>query len=352
MGHVTPPGDHRVAFAAAGDLEDGRRLEALQPCRVLIVDDDDLIRARLSALLKSPKYEVAVAASGEEALRVMHAKDYHIVLADWEMPGMDGLSLCRCVRVSQEQGYVYVLMLTVRNSKADVVAGLAAGADDYVVKGAPVAEILARLEVGRRIVHVERSLRVEPRNRHLSLADSVTGAHNLRYFAKQLGRELARSRRYAHPLVVLDCRIDEFSRIRDNFGHEAAAEILRTFVARAESCIRTSSDWVARVGAEEFMIVLPETTPYGGRRVVEKLREVFAEELVTICCGPVALLTSFAVIAADPNKRPASAERIEELIQVARARIRAKGTIGERATEDNSVRVETPVQDRGRNKIN
>jgi diguanylate cyclase (GGDEF)-like protein len=286
-------------------------------------------------------------------LRVLHTKHCHIVLTDWEMPDMDGLSLCRCVRVSQEDGYVYVLMLTVRQSKEDVVAGLAAGADDYVVKGASVAEILARLEVGRRIVHVERSLRVKPRNRHLSFTDSVTGAHSLRYFAKQLARELARSRRYGHTLSVLDCHIDEFSRIRDHFGHEAAAEVLRTFVTRAESCIRASSDWVARVGAGQFMIVLPETASYGAGRVVEKLREAFAAEMVATCCGPVELRTDFAVITADPNKRPASAERIEELIRAARGNIHAKDVTGAHVIEDDpATGIEPPLRDRGRNRIN
>jgi two-component system, cell cycle response regulator len=353
MGHAMSPSEPRGAFAVAANLEDSQRLDTLQPCRVLIVDDDDLVRARLSAVLKSSRYEVEVAASGEEALRVMNAKHCHIVLTDWEMPDMDGLALCRCVRVSQEEGYVYVLMLTVRNSKEDVVAGLAAGADDYIVKGAPIAELLARLEVGRRIVHVERSLRVKPQNRHLSLTDSVSGAHNLRYFAIQLSRELSRSQRYGHPLAVLDCRIDEFSRIRDQFGHEAAAEILRIFVTRVESCIRASSDWVARVGAGEFMIVLPETPPYGASRVVEKLYELFAAEVVTTISGPVGLVASFATIAADPNKRPESAARIEELIRSAHGDVHAKSAIAERPMGDESAaRSERSLLGRGRGGMN
>ena len=349
MGCGMPAGDHPGAAVTARNLEDSQRLETLQPCRVLIVDDDDLVRARLSTVLKRSKYEVEIAASGEEALRILNAKHCHIIVTDWEMPDMDGLSLCRCIRVSQEEGYVYVLMLTVRNSKEDVVAGLAAGADDYIIKGAPIEELLARLEVGRRIVHVERSLRVKPQNRHLSLTDSVSGAHNLRYFAKELARELSRSRRYGHPLAVLDCRLDEFSRIRDRFGHEAAAELLRAFVTRVERSIRASSDWVARVGAAEFMIVLPETNPLGASRVVEKLSELFAAEMVTTSSGPIGLIASFATIAADPNKRPESATRIEELIRSAHGGVHAKSAITERPTDDESAaRSEPPSRRPGR----
>jgi two-component system, cell cycle response regulator len=348
-----PAGEHPGALAAARNLENSQRLEMLQPCRVLIVDDDDLVRARLSTVLKRSKYEIEVAASGAEALRILSARHCHILLTDWEMPDMDGLSLCRCVRVSQEEGYVYVLMLTVRNSKEDVIAGLAAGADDYIVKGAPVEELLARLEVGRRIVHVERSLRVKPQNRHLSLTDSVSGAHNLRYFAKELARELSRSKRYGHPLAVLDCRIDEFSRIRDHFGHEAAAEILRAFVTRVESSIRASSDWVARVGAAEFMVALPETNPYGASRVVDKLSELFAAEAVATSSGPVGLLASFAIIAADPNKRPESAARIEEMIRSANGGIHAKSALAEHALDEESTPSgERPSEGRPRGRMN
>jgi diguanylate cyclase (GGDEF)-like protein len=215
-------------------------------------------------------------------------------------------------------------MLTVRNRKEDVLAGLTAGADDYVVKGAPIDEILARLEVGRRIVHAERSLRVTRGNRHLSFVDCVTGAHNLRYFAKQLARELARSQRYGHPLAILSCEIDRFARIIEDFGHESATAILRAFVARSESCIRTSSDWIARVGAGEFTVVLPETTPYGANRVAQKLHEAFATESVATSFGPLALETSIALIAADPSKRPDSVQRIEELLRTAHRGLPAK----------------------------
>jgi diguanylate cyclase (GGDEF)-like protein len=152
---------------------------------------------------------------------------------------------------------------------------------------------------------------------------------------------------------VLDCRIDEFSRIRDHFGHEAAAEVLRAFVTRVESCVRASSDWVARVGAGEFMIVLPETTPYGASRVVEKLYELFAAEVVATSSGPVGLLASFATIAADPNKRPGSAARIEELIRSAHGDVHTKSATAEHPMgEESAARDERPLLGRGRGGLN
>jgi two-component system, cell cycle response regulator len=314
-----------ACLAAAADFEATQPLPPVNPCRVLIVDDDDLVRARLSALLTASNYDIEVAASGEEALRVMGATHCHIVLTDWEMPDMDGLALCRCVRISQEERYIYVLMLTVRDSKSDVLEGLAAGADDYIVKGSPTHEILARLEVGRRIVQQERALRANRTTLRLSLTDGLTGAHNLRYFARELSRELARSKRYRHPLAVLRCDIDEFAHIRNRLGHESAAAILRAFVTRSEGCIRASSDWIARVGLGEFMIVLPETTIQGAHRVARKLHEVIGTESVATPLGAVPLKAVITTISAEPNKRPDSALPIEELIRTARRGIAKRG---------------------------
>jgi two-component system, cell cycle response regulator len=121
------------------------------PCCVLIVDDDELIISRLSSLLEGSGYQVCTARSGEDAMRVLHATACQIVITDWHMPDMNGLDLCRNIRSRADKAYIYILMLTVRNGRSDMLAGLSAGADDYVIKGATAEEILARLEVGRRI---------------------------------------------------------------------------------------------------------------------------------------------------------------------------------------------------------
>jgi DNA-binding response OmpR family regulator len=117
---------------------------------VLIVDDDDIVRASLTSLLKRSGYDVACAASGEEALRMLGAERYQILLTDWQMPNMDGLELCRKVRLEHKKGDVYVIMLTMRTQGHDQLLGLAAGADDYISKGAPAATILERLDAARR----------------------------------------------------------------------------------------------------------------------------------------------------------------------------------------------------------
>ena len=120
-------------------------------CRVLIVDDDDLIRSWVASLLKRGGYEVCATSSGALAIQILDAMPCDIVITDWAMPDMDGLDLCREIRSRTETASSYVLMLSVRNGTGDVLAGLSAGADDYIFKGATAEEILARLEVGRRL---------------------------------------------------------------------------------------------------------------------------------------------------------------------------------------------------------
>jgi two-component system cell cycle response regulator len=258
------------------DIEPPQRMGVRPPCRILVVDDDILVRARLSTVLNASHYQVEVAATGKEALQVLDATPCHIVLTDWLMPDMDGLELCRQLRLQNHNPEVYVLMLTVRNTELDMTAGLAAGADDYVVKGAPLHEILERLEIGRRITRQEH-LRKAPgrKSRGLPYTDPVTGAHTLRYLEQHLPREWERAQQRGHSLAVLDCELEGLEKIKARFGLDASDELLSAFVARAENCIR-KSDWLARTGEKEFLIVLPETSARGAHGTAGILREHFA----------------------------------------------------------------------------
>ncbi len=306
---------------SSADLNDTistHRTEISQPCRVLVVDDDDLVRARLTALLRNADFDVQSASSGEEALRIMAARRCQVLLTDWQMPDMDGLALCRIVRAEHSKSYVYVLLLTVRDSKEGLLEGLGAGADDYVVKSAPVEEILARMEVARRITHVEHSLRVSNReNRRLAVTDPLTGAYNLRYLMKHLPRELLRSHRYVHPLAVLSCDIDRFKQINDAHGHAVGDQVLRALVARAGSCLREGSDWLARVGGDEFLVVLPETDVAGANRVARKLRKVFSSCPVSTRAGPVKLTVSIGITAVEAQEKILTSSRIDDLLRAA-----------------------------------
>jgi two-component system, cell cycle response regulator len=321
----------------AADALPVERLEARGSCRVLVVDDDPLVRSRLAALLHAAHYQVEVAGTGEEALRVLNATYCHILLTDWQMPDMDGLTLCRYVRRKTNERYVYVVMLTIRDTEHDLLKGLAAGADDYVVKGATSDEILARLAVGRRITQREYSLRTgNPENRSLSYTDSVTGAYNLAYLAQHLPRELARSVRYGHALAVLSCNVDGFKRFSDRFGQEAADEQLRSFVTGAEGSIR-NADWLARTAGDAFMIVLPETTAAGAYCAAQKLRQLFALHPLSTPAEPIGFTVNIEVTAVAAKQDADSTARIESLLRSANCAAYANRQLGPAQADADSM---------------
>jgi two-component system, cell cycle response regulator len=293
------------------------RMEARESCRVLVVDDDPLVRTRISTLLNASQYEVAVAATAEEALHILDATYYHIVLTDWQMPDMDGLALCRVIRHRHYESYIYVLMLTIRDTDSDALMGLAAGADAYVVKGAPIEDMLARLEIGRRITYEKSPVRAKNR-RYFSVShtDLVTGAHNLNYLLQHLPRELARSKRHGHAVAILNCCIDGFYRFSDRFGDEAGNDLLRTFVAGADGCIR-KGDWLARTGGATFLIVLPETTFKGANCAAQKLRQLFVRHPMSTPAEPIGFTVSIEVTAVDAKHDEQSGAQIQAVLRAA-----------------------------------
>jgi two-component system cell cycle response regulator len=283
-------------------------------CTVLVVDDDALVRAKLSELLRRAGYEVAAAASGEQGLQILSSLDCRIVVADWQMPGMDGLALCRYVRLKHSVNYIYFLMLTVRGNRRDVLRGLAAGADDYLIKGAPMEEILARLEVGRRLTQLEHSIRISDQiNPRSGETDPLTGVFNRRYLSEYLPREIERSKHDDRPLAVLSCAIDAFKQINDTFGHCAGDEVVQWFAGCASRSIREASDWVARIGEDEFVVILPRTNLEQSAVMARKLQQTFVERPIITGAGALNCTVSIGSAALQTAHELATTSAIELL---------------------------------------
>jgi len=313
--------EHNTAAAAPvfpghDAIVQGQRMAARQFCRVLVVDDDDLVRARLAALLEAARYQVEVAATGDEALRVLDETQCHILLTDWQMPDMDGLELCREVRLRLSESYVYVLMLTVRDSDSDMLKGLAAGADDYMVKGAPLEHIVARMEIGRRITRGSQSRTNLHETHGLSYSDPITDAHSLGYLLHHLPREFARSQRSGHAMAILTCSINGRRRDSESFSLEPNDDVLRSFVTGVKGRIR-KADWIARTGPNVFMIVLPETTDQGAKCVAKKLTRYFSPHHAFTDGGPVCFTPNVQVTAVAPEDRVNGALQINALLRIA-----------------------------------
>jgi two-component system cell cycle response regulator len=285
--------------------------------KVLIVDDDPLTREHLSLLVQAAGYEVVTAESGRDALFSLHRDYCPIVVSDWQMPDMDGLELCRAIRAESFPGYVYVLLLTARDSQQDIVNGLDAGADDYLTKRVTEAELMARLRTAKRIISLEQSLRetVEEKRRQAT-TDALTGANNRLYFDKHLSRELKRVRRFGGPLSVLLLDIDHFKSINDRFGHGVGDEVLVQFAERLRAALPREYDWSARIGGEEFAVVLPQTDAGGAMTVAEKLRQYIAAAPVATEAGNLKVTVSIGVASIDAATLSAETT-VDDIVELA-----------------------------------
>ena len=137
--------------------------------RALIADDDRAAATIVSRSLASWGFEVSVAHNGDDAWVRLRDTAPSLAVIDWEMPGVDGPELCRRIRQTPELAHLYVLLLTARSSRTDLVAGLEAGADDYLVKPVDPHELRARVHVGARVVGLQERLAEKVRELEASL---------------------------------------------------------------------------------------------------------------------------------------------------------------------------------------
>lgn len=246
--------------------------EALPP--VLVVDDSILLRNMLADTLRLAGYEVTTAENGKEALALYRTSYYPIVITDWVMPEMTGLELCKAIREDRStSGYTYVIMLTSQDSKNDIISGLEAGADEYLIKPVHKAELQARLKSARRILELEAAReRYVAEIRSMSLIDPLTGVYNRSFMEDRIPKEIKRAYRYQRPLSLNLVAISQFDRIRAEHGHYGADQILKELAGCMTEALRKDIDWMARYGESEFLVALPETSVQEAMIVSKRLR--------------------------------------------------------------------------------
>jgi two-component system cell cycle response regulator len=246
--------------------------------RVLIADDDAVARRLLEVTLTHWGYQVLAVASGSEAIQALQAPDApSLAILDWEMPGLEGVEVCRQSRRQAEGRYTYIILLTARNRREDIVEGLQSGADDYVIKPFDTYELQARVRAASRIVELQDQLiasrdALEVQATH----DPLTGLWNRRAIFEILGREIARSQRQGTPLAVILADVDRFKHINDTHGHLAGDEVLRDIARRMATRLRPY-DSIGRFGGEEFMIVAPECHTASPESLAERIRAIIEQ---------------------------------------------------------------------------
>jgi two-component system cell cycle response regulator len=214
-----------------------------------------------------------------------------LVLLDWVLPDLDGIELCKRIRQAGASGpYVYVILLTSKEGRQNMLQAMEAGADDFLVKPVDELEMKARLLVGKRILDLQEEL-VSAREsmRHAATHDSLTGLLNRGEILSMFQRELERARRERAPVGAILCDIDHFKNVNDTLGHLFGDEALREIGRRLQSQLRVY-DGVGRYGGEEFLMILPNCDLHNTMMRANELRKIVASTPV-LCSGVERLIT-------------------------------------------------------------
>jgi len=270
--------------------------------RILIADDDPVSLHILQARLAQWSYEVIACTDGNEAFRAFQTKDApRLAILDWMMPSRNGVEVCRDIRALAQEDYIYIILLTAKDRKEDLLAALEAGADDYLTKPYDPAELKARLRTGRRILDLQAELITARDALHIrATRDALTGLWNRGAIQEILDRELARSYREGHVLSLGMADLDHFKRINDTYGHAAGDAVLREATKRLEQTLRIY-DSLGRYGGEEFLVVLPGCDAATVPAVAERLRTSVGEEPFLLREGPLRVTISLGVASLCPG---------------------------------------------------
>lgn len=244
--------------------------------QVMVAEDDQISRKVVKSLLKKWGFEAIEVEDGDQAWQILQADDTpRLILADWMMPGIDGLELCRRLRAKSESSYHYIILLTSRDSKEDILGGLNAGADDYITKPFMPQELEMRLRIGVRILALQQSLQEAlALQRYQAQHDPLTGILNHGEILLILEQE--RSRRQNTNLAIIMGDLDHFKKVNDTYGHVAGDAVLVEVAQRINNNIRLY-DTVGRYGGEEFLLILPgcskEEALQIGRRILKNIEQ-------------------------------------------------------------------------------
>ncbi len=280
---------------------------------ILVAEDDPLFRTVLRTWLSRWGYRVTTADDGNQAWEILNGENApRLVILDWMMPGMDGPELCRKIRAAERSFYQYLLLVTAKDNKEDVITGLQAGADDYLTKPFAMGELRARLVVGKRILALqERLIQAQEDLRFRATHDALTGIWNRVAALDLLQSTLDHGERANTPTGVVIIDLDRFKSVNDTYGHVAGDAILQEAARRIIAGVRTY-DFVGRYGGEEFLVVLAECNQQNVLSAAERIR-------LSVCHGPIRFrdkeiqvtASLGATVAMPPN------DAIQELLQQA-----------------------------------
>lgn len=241
------------------------------------MDDDDDKRLLLKVALEMAGYVVKTARDGVEGLTAVESFQPDLIITDVMMPKMDGYEFARRVRANPLTRFIPIIIQTAaRNDAKDARRGAEVGALGYITDPTDLDLLMARAQT---LLDFKNYLDT---CEEAAFTDHLTGLANRRRFERQLEREIARTLRYTRPFCLLLLDIDHFKQVNDSYGHEAGDEAIRRIAVILQAGTR-GIDTAARIGGEEFAVLLTETELSGGLEVAERLRlAIKAEEIPVV----------------------------------------------------------------------
>ena len=250
--------------------------EAKSAYEVLVVDDSPVYRKLVEQVLSCEAYSLTFARDGAEAMRLFEERSPSIVITDLILPDFSGIELCQRIRSDASRPYTYLIVMTGDTEKANMVKGLEAGADDYLVKPFDTGEMLARMGVGRRLIDLNRELAAKTKKmEEVARTDPLTGLANRRAIEEWATHQLRGSRRHGFPFWLVVGDIDNFKLINDTYGHAAGDLVLQAFAEVLKKNTR-AADMCGRLGGDEFILVLTYVHTEKIEKTVNRFRERFA----------------------------------------------------------------------------
>ena len=311
---------------------------------MLVAEDDPIFRRLLQSRLQSWGYQVITAEDGTQAWELLQRPNTaDLLILDWMMPGVDGIELCRRIRAIQQDRYRYILLVSGKDDKQDVVSGLEAGADDYLTKPFDIRELRARVRAGTRILTLQHEL-IQAREalRFQATHDDLTGLWSRGTTLHLLKGELERGLRSRTPTGILMIDVDHFKRVNDTHGHLNGDMVLIEAARRIDRSVRIY-DFVGRYGGEEFLVVLSNCTLEDLQKIAERARRAFADAPIMMHAGEVSVTVSVGGVMALSDVR-----ELELLSAADAALYEAKRTGRDRVVigscEGNQIRHANPTE--------
>jgi two-component system cell cycle response regulator len=279
--------------------------------RILVADDDPTSRLIARTVLQALGHHCETVADGEEAWEAYRRSRPEVIISDSMMPRLSGLDLCRRIRADDTGTYIYFIILTSFGDPEQILTGMRAGADDYLVKPLATDDLQARLIAAERVTALHGQLesqRSELRRLNdelvgVSRRDPLTGLGNRRALGDDLELLEARTARYGHRYCMALLDVDLFKTYNDTYGHPAGDEVLREVAAQLTQEAR-AGDALYRYGGEEFLCIFAEQSLESGVVAVERMRAGLQHRALPHGGNPVGVLTVSAGLAVLDPERP------------------------------------------------